>query len=62
METPRQALASHILKRPVAEYLAEQRAAGLSWRRVAYELHRDTKGKVDISAQALRKWLPDDHG
>jgi hypothetical protein len=62
MPTPNQLLASALLRRPVEEYLAEHRHAGLSWRRLATRLSHDTKGKVDVSGEALRHWLPDDRG
>jgi hypothetical protein len=62
MPTPRQQLASTILRRPVEDYLTEHRDAGMSWRRLAVQLHIDTKGKVDISGEALRQWLPNDRG
>lgn len=56
--TPSQALAELILERPLAEYVVEKRTARprWPWRLIAEQLAEDTDGKVDVSAEALRKW------
>ena len=56
-ETPTQRYASHLLGRPVLEWVAEQREAGWTWRKIAEDLKIATDGQVDITAEALRLWL-----
>jgi hypothetical protein len=56
-ESPTQRLASHLLGRPVLEWVAEQREAGWTWRKIAEDLKTATDGLVDITAEALRLWL-----
>lgn len=52
--SPTQQLASLKLGRPLDEYVAEKRAAGLPWSSIADELSRDTD--VNISRESLRLW------
>jgi len=56
-ETTTQKLASALLGRPVLEWVAEQREAGWTWRKIAEDLKTATDGQVDITAEALRLWL-----
>lgn len=55
-ETPTQRLASLLLEQPVTDWIADKRAAGLSWRVIARDLHADTQGAVDVTAETLRGW------
>lgn len=57
---PTQQLAEIILGRPLGTYVAEKRAAGLAWRKVATALHDDTAGRIDVSYEALRVWYADE--
>jgi hypothetical protein len=54
--TPTQRLASLLLNRPLAEYITERREAGRSWRLIARDLHQETDGQVDVTAETLRGW------
>ena len=54
--SPTQQLASLKLGRPLEEYVAEKRAAGLPWSSIAVEISLDTDGEVDISRESLRLW------
>ena len=56
-DSPTQRLASHLLHRPVLEWVAEQREAGWTYRKIAEDLKAATDGQVDITAEALRLWL-----
>ena len=56
-ETLTQKRASHLLGRPVLEWVAEQREAGWTYRKIAEDLKAATDGQVDITAEALRLWL-----
>ena len=56
-ETLTQKRASHLLGRPVLEWVAEQREAGWTYRKIAEDLKTATDGQVDITAEALRLWL-----
>lgn len=56
MPHPRQRLASLILGRPVMEFIAEHRANGASYRKVALALRDATDGEVDVSDITIRSW------
>lgn len=56
MASDKQRLASRMLRRDVGEYVAIKRAEGLSWRRLAQALSKDTRGEVDVTAETLRAW------
>jgi hypothetical protein len=56
MSSPRQLLATALLGRPVTEYIATERQAGKSWRRIAQALREDTNGQVDVTPETLRTW------
>lgn len=55
-ETPTQRLATLLLEQPVTDWIADKRAAGLSWRVIARDLHTSTQGAVDVTAETLRGW------
>lgn len=44
------------LGRPVHEWIAEQRAANLSFRRIASALRDATDGATDVSDVTVRSW------
>jgi hypothetical protein len=54
--SPSRALADHLLGRPVVEWIAEQRAANVSWRLIERELLRLTDGQVDVTHETIRSW------
>ena len=56
LNTPTQALASHLLGRPVRDWIAEQRELGWSWRKIAADLDTATGGQVVVTHEALRGW------
>lgn len=60
--TANQRLAEVLLGRPLAEYVAEKRAAvpQWPWRLIATQLATDTDGQVSVSHTALRRWYGDD--
>lgn len=41
------------------EFVTERRAAGRSWRLVARDLYDATGGRVDVTYETLRVWVPD---
>ena len=55
--TPTQQLASIRLGKPVLDWIAEQRAAGTTWDRMAQNL--ETLTGIDISREAIRQWHND---
>lgn len=56
--TPSQLLAEAILDRPLVEYVEEKRTARprWSWKLISETLAEDTAGKVDVTAETLRRW------
>ncbi len=56
LPTPTQRLADVLLGRSVADYVAERRDAGRSWRLVARDLYKATNGAVDVTHETLRGW------
>jgi hypothetical protein len=56
--TPTQQLAGVILDRPLAEYVAEKRAARPKWpwQLIADQLAIDTDGSINVSHETLRQW------
>jgi hypothetical protein len=58
MQSPsaRQRLADELLGRPVAQFIAEHRAAGSTWTEVAFALREATSGEISVSGEALRQW------
>jgi len=59
-QTAKQRLADLVLGRPLAEFVAERRADGTAWRRIAQDLTDATDGSLDISGESLRSWFCDD--
>lgn len=57
--TPTQRLAGHLLGRPLAEFVAEQRRGGRSWRLVARDVLEATEGEIDVTGETLRGWYPE---
>jgi hypothetical protein len=60
MQEPRtvsKRLADVLLGQPVEEWLLQERAKGLSFRKIARELYLRTDGALDVSDQTLRTWL-----
>lgn len=55
--TPTHRLADVLLPTTLAEFVAEKRADGRSWRLIARDLHEDTNGQVDVTAETLRGWF-----
>lgn len=61
--TSHQRLAEALLGQPLATWVAERRAAGKSWRKIAADLSVSTGGAARISRETLRSWYgPDDKG
>lgn len=48
-----------VLDRPLADYVAERRGNGVSWRRISLDLRDDTDGEIDITYETLRAWFPE---
>lgn len=57
MRTTTQHLADLILGMPVERWIAGQRDAGLSYRRIARELEDETSGRVVVTTRTLRNWM-----
>jgi hypothetical protein len=55
-ESPQQRLASVLLKRPVLEWVAEQRELGWTLRKIAADLNTLTGGAVDVTPETIRLW------
>lgn len=51
-----QSIADHILGRPVADFIAEQRAKGRTWPQVRDDIHAATGGVVTVTRQAVQQW------
>jgi hypothetical protein len=58
MPTAKQQYADHLLGGKLAEFVAERRAAGAGWRRIATDL-RETTG-ISASHETVRSWFPED--
>jgi hypothetical protein len=60
-QTPTQQLATVLLGRPLAEYVAEKRSARprWSWALISEQLATDTDRQVAVSHEALRSWYGD---
>lgn len=56
-ESPTQRLASILLGRPLDGWIADQRAAGRSWRLVARDLYEATNGQIDVTHETVRTWF-----
>ena len=55
--TPHQRMASLLLGKPVDVWIRERRATGRSWRLIARDLYEATGGQVDVTHEALRRWI-----
>lgn len=40
----------------MVDVIADYRKAGLSWRKSAQQLARDTEGRVDVTQETVRAW------
>jgi hypothetical protein len=61
-QTTLQRLAEHMLGMSLHDWIAAQRAEGLSWQRVASELSEATNGVIEINRETLRGWFRDADG
>lgn len=59
MKSPAHRLADVLLDQPLADYVADRRRDGASWRRISLDLRDDTDGQVDITYETLRAWFPE---
>lgn len=57
--TPRQQLAGILLGRPLLDWLSEGVESGASCRQLAHNLYRATNGQIDVTGEAVRRWLSD---
>lgn len=55
-----QQLAGILLDRPLGDYVADKRAEGLAWRKIAAALRTDTDGRIAVSHEVLRLWYGED--
>ena len=55
-----QSIADHLLGRPVADFIAEQRAKGRTWPQVRDDINAATGGVVTVTRQAVQQWAPAD--
>ena len=55
-----QSIADHLLGRPVADFIAERRAAGRNWREVRDDIQAATSGVVNVTRQAVQLWAAED--
>jgi hypothetical protein len=55
-ESPQQRLASHLLGRPVLDWVAEMREEGWTLRKIAADLNQLTHGAVDVTPETIRLW------
>lgn len=59
--SPRRLLADTLLadRGGLDAFVQTRREAGLSWRRITWELYEATDHKVEISYETLRSWFPE---
>lgn len=55
--TPTQRLADLLLPTTLGDFVATRRASGRSWRLIARDLHQETDGQIDVTAETLRGWF-----
>lgn len=55
--TPTHRLADLLLPTTLSDFVQERRTAGRSWRLIARDLHQETDGEVDVTAETLRGWF-----
>lgn len=56
MPTPTQALADHLLKQSVEQWVRERRRRGASYRRIALDLRDATKGVIEVTERTIAIW------
>lgn len=54
--TDKRRLADLIMGRPVNDFIAERRVAGVSWRQIKAELEQATDGQIKVQHETLRRW------
>lgn len=55
--TPTQRLADLLLPTTLSAFVQERRDVGRSWRLIARDLHEQTGGQIDVTAETLRGWF-----
>jgi hypothetical protein len=55
--TPTHRLADLLLPTTLADFVQERRTEGRSWRLIARDLHEQTDGQIDVTAETLRGWF-----
>lgn len=55
--TPTHRLADLLLPTTLADFVQTRRDVGRSWRLIARDLHEETDGQVDVTAETLRSWF-----
>lgn len=55
--TPTQRLADLLLPTTLLDFVQTRRDSGRSWRLIARDLHQETHGHVDVTAETLRGWF-----
>ena len=58
--TSTQRLAEILLGQSLEKWITERRAAGLSYDRMAVDLHDRTGGQVSVTGEAIRQWATKD--
>lgn len=58
--TPTFQLADMLLPEGLPSFVAERRAAGRSWRRLARDIYDATDQRIDVSFETLRGWFSDE--
>jgi hypothetical protein len=56
MTTLRQRYASHLLRKPVRDYITELRDQGVSWPKIARAIENDTNGEIVVTPETVRAW------
>jgi hypothetical protein len=60
--TPTYHLANVLLDGQFSEWVAERRAAGRSWRRIALELYEVSDQRINVTHETLRNWFLSTNG
>lgn len=55
--TPTQRLADLLLPTTLSDFVQARRDTGRSWRLIARDLHEQTGGQIDVTAETLRGWF-----
>jgi hypothetical protein len=48
--------ATEILGRPLAEWIADRRASGATWRQITKDLEESTGGRIRVNQETVRTW------